>query len=373
MNIEVAHIKPKEVAMAVYCKSDGRAVWKQHVRNEGVVEVDPVDGGGLSPVGRRRLRSKTPSLAESPGGGRRRENVIDTDQCDNVASPKRRRLSRKVSAEIVAASEASAVAPAVSVPAAQGQCGDASTPKKRWLARTTSDEMADAMGCSPFASAASPSRRLKTKTPSDAVSPVIRAGPVNLGEMVCDADDSGGVSSIQASRRPPTEVSSALPSSSGGSMVLGRQSGVSSKLGAGGSGSLLKRRRGDAQGSGGRASGDMVEWLESATRGSSSDPASTVSALGASASAGSAVRQVSREEVASVRHTSAHVSQGRRGVVSGFGAERTTDALGDMERRDVEANLRARQRRDQGERGRVRDLEGNDIDRSSGGAWSLGR
>ena len=43
------------------------------------------------------------------------------------------------------------------------------------------------------------------------------------------------------------------------------------------------------------------------------------------------------------------------------------------ERRDVEANLRARQRRDQGERGRVRDLEGNDIDRSSGGAWSLGR
>ena len=45
MNIEVAHIKPKEVVMAVYCKSDGRAVWKQHVRDEGVVELDPVDGG----------------------------------------------------------------------------------------------------------------------------------------------------------------------------------------------------------------------------------------------------------------------------------------------------------------------------------------
>ena len=139
--------------------------------------------------------------------------------------------------------------------------------------------------------------------------------------------------------------------------------------------SLLKRRRGaeKAQGSEGRESGDLAEWLGSAARGSDSDPAAMVSALGASASAGSAVRQVSREEVASVRHTSAHVSQGRRGVVSGFGAERTTDALGDMERRDVEANLRARQRRDQGERGRVRDLEGNEIDRSSGGAWSLGR
>ena len=135
--------------------------------------------------------------------------------------------------------------------------------------------------------------------------------------------------------------------------------------------SLLKRRRGaeKAQGSDGRESGDLAEWLGSATRGSGSDPAAMVSALGASASAGNAVR----EEVASVRHTSAHVSQARRGVVSGFGAERTTDALGDVERRDVEANLRARQRRDQGERGRVRDLEGNDIDRSSGGAWSLGR
>ena len=137
----------------------------------------------------------------------------------------------------------------------------------------------------------------------------------------------------------------------------------------------MKRRRGadQAQGSGGRVLGDMAEWLESATRGSSSDPASAVSALGVSASAGSAVSQASRAEVASVRLTSAQVSQGRRGIVSGFGAERTTDALGDAERRDVEANLRARQRRDQGERGRVRDFDDNDIDRSSGGAWSLGR
>ena len=98
-----------------------------------------------------------------------------------------------------------------------------------------------------------------------------------------------------------------------------------------------------------------------------------MSACGVGASVGSAVSQASRAEVASVRLTSAHLSQGRRGVVSGFGAERTTDALGDAERRDAEANLRARQRRDQGERGRVRDFDDNDIDRSSGGAWSLGR
>ena len=139
--------------------------------------------------------------------------------------------------------------------------------------------------------------------------------------------------------------------------------------------SLLKRRRDaeKAQGSEGREPGDLAEWFGSAARGSDSDPAAMVSALGASASSGIAVRQDSRGEVASARHTSGHVSQGRRGVVSGFGAERTTDALGDAERRDVEANSRAKQRRDQGERGRVRDFEGNDIDRSSGGAWSLGR
>ena len=118
--------------------------------------------------------------------------------------------------------------------------------------------------------------------------------------------------------------------------------------------------------------GDMAEWLESATRSSGSDSAPAVSACGVGASVGGAVSQASRAEVASVRHASAQVSQGRRGIVSGFGAERTTDALGDAERRDVEANLRARQRRDQGERGRVRDFDDSDIDRSSGSA-SLGR
>ena len=380
MSSEVAHIKPREVVMAVYCKRDGSATWKQHVRDEGVVEVDPVDGGGLSPVRRRRLRSKTPSLAESPAGGRRRENVTGTEQCDNLASPNRRRLSRKISAEIVAASEASAVAPAVSVSTARGQCDAAPTPKKRQLARMTSEEMTDAIGGGSCASVASPARRLRTKTPSDAASPVIRAAlpgenviagrePVDLGEMMCDAEDSGGVSSIQTSRRSPTDAPAALRSSSGASMGLVRQSGASSKLGAGGSGSLLKRRRGarDREGSGGRVVGAMAEWLESATRGGGSDPAATTSALRASASSGSAVSQASRPEVASVRRTSAQVSQGRRGVVSGFGAERTTDALGDAERRDVEANLRARQMRDQGERARARDLENNDI-----GPW-LGR
>ena len=63
----------------------------------------------------------------------------------------------------------------------------------------------------------------------------------------------------------------------------------------------------------------------------------------------------------------------RSGVVSGFGSERTEDALGDQERRDREAITRARLRRDDAVRGRARDFQGNDLDRSIGGAWSLGR
>ena len=64
---------------------------------------------------------------------------------------------------------------------------------------------------------------------------------------------------------------------------------------------------------------------------------------------------------------------GRRGVVSGFGEERTEDALGDRQVRDDEANARARHRREEWVRGRVQDLQGNDLDRSLGGASAAGR
>ena len=78
------------------------------------------------------------------------------------------------------------------------------------------------------------------------------------------------------------------------------------------------------------------------------------------------------EEPVSVGHSKAAPAR-RQGVVSGFGAERTDDALGDQAQRDREAMSRARTRRDDGVRGRVRDFQGNDLDRSAGGAWSLGR
>ena len=128
---------------------------------------------------------------------------------------------------------------------------------------------------------------------------------------------------------------------------------------------MLKRGRGagKAQGSGGRVSGDVAEWVESASRG------------GRAANTGAVIvgGVASQPTSASALQRSVPEPQVCRGVVSGFGSERTTDALGDERRRSDEANQRARHRRDEGERGRVRDFQGNDIDRSSGGAFSLSR
>ena len=83
----------------------------------------------MSPLRHRRLRSKTPSLADSPAGSLRRGNVTTQGQCDEKPSPKKRRLVRKISAEIVAASEASAVAPSMSVSTAREQRDGAQHPR----------------------------------------------------------------------------------------------------------------------------------------------------------------------------------------------------------------------------------------------------
>ena len=60
-------------------------------------------------------------------------------------------------------------------------------------------------------------------------------------------------------------------------------------------------------------------------------------------------------------------------MVSGFGSERTEDALGDQERRDKEAITRARLRRDDAVRGRARDFQGTDLGRSTAvaGPWGV--
>ena len=68
-----------------------------------------------------------------------------------------------------------------------------------------------------------------------------------------------------------------MPFLSATSMMVSGQSACSSREVSGGRVSLLKRRRGaaTAQGSGGRVSGDVAEWVESASRGSEGHPASS--------------------------------------------------------------------------------------------------
>ena len=57
-------------------------------------------------------------------------------------------------------------------------------------------------------------------------------------------------------------------------------------------------------------------------------------------------------------------------VVSGFGAERVEDVRALEERLDEEACDRQRQRREEGERGRMVDFRGRELERNEGGAFS---
>ena len=53
--------------------------------------------------------------------------------------------------------------------------------------------------------------------------------------------------------------------------------------------------------------------------------------------------------------------------------ERCENILADRRRLDEEALQRAAERREQGVRGRVRDVQNCDLNRSAGGAWQAGR
>lgn len=60
-------------------------------------------------------------------------------------------------------------------------------------------------------------------------------------------------------------------------------------------------------------------------------------------------------------------------VVSGFGDERVDDVFNMRQRLDADEQVRARQRREEGTRGRARDFANRDLDRSAGGPWQAGR
>ena len=60
-------------------------------------------------------------------------------------------------------------------------------------------------------------------------------------------------------------------------------------------------------------------------------------------------------------------------IVSGFGDERSEDVAADRARLDAEMLARQSHRKTEGERGRLTDHTGKDLDRSAGSAWKSGR
>ena len=60
-------------------------------------------------------------------------------------------------------------------------------------------------------------------------------------------------------------------------------------------------------------------------------------------------------------------------IVTGFGRERVDDVSAHEARVSRDENRRARQRCEEGQRGRMRDWGDNDLDRCEGGAWHAGK
>ena len=270
-----------------------------------------------------------------------------------VMSPPSRRLCRKTSAPDVSVSEPCAASPRAS--SSKRSIGDAleaspdasfSSPCVRRLRRKASAEEA-VVGASPVTVLPSPSsRRLSRKTSAVEASPSasVPADSVieSVAASVVEECAEERTASVGAAARDVTGV--------------GQASGA---LGQGRAMTTLKRGRGRGRQSGSRRGDAAVGRQDDAA-------AWFLAAADIGGDAGVV------EEPMNVGHSKAAPAR-RQGVVSGFGAERTDDALGDQAQRDKDAMSRARTRRDEGVRGRVRDFQGNDLDRSAGGAWSLGR
>ena len=60
-------------------------------------------------------------------------------------------------------------------------------------------------------------------------------------------------------------------------------------------------------------------------------------------------------------------------IVTGFGSERVEDVAADEAKRVEAGARRGTQRRESGDRGRMRDINDNDLDRSAGAAWHAGK
>ena len=381
---EIAHIKPKEVLLAVYARSDGGAALAQVAEeaaepvavrvDEAVAVLEPQAGPmSVSAQSPRRLRRKTScdvALAGTEVAGLSEGGAAATPRgvpaTGSVMSPASRRLSRKTSATDAAmCGQSSAGSPVASGKKQRiGEAGEASpsamvrSPCSRRLRRKVSAEEA-AVGVGHATVLSSPgSRRLRRKASADEAVPSgnMRPGVGSLSVLAEEAREDGlvgvgGHGSAQSSAACGRRESLARRSSTAdiGAALQGRGA------------STLRRGRGR-----GRHTGSRESVLDAGGRRQEAAAEWFLSAAEMGGSVGAAHEPRGSEDIGSAPSR-------RCGVVSGFGAERTEDALGDQEQRDREAISRARERRETGVRGRARDFQGNELDRSAGGAWAFGR
>jgi len=131
--------------------------------------------------------------------------------------------------------------------------------------------------------------------------------------------------------------------------------------------SRLKRGRNDGKG---RAPQQSAPSQEAASPSSGREQAQGSASM---TSAGLGTTEISRPK-AKAKGKQARAGHRATGVVvSGFGDERCADVDAQRQQLDQQALRRASARRDSGQRGRARDVQDRDLDRSSGGAWHAGR
>ena len=382
---DVSHIKPRQVVLVVYGRADGGATMTSAAAeaaenaavgiDEAVAVLDaepqnvPSSSSGQCA---RRLRRKTSSEVPPPVQDASSEvpppaqdspleleggiasTPTRTPAASLVMSPPSRRLRRKTSAPDASVPESfcAGSSPASGSKRNSDEALEATpdaafaSPCLRRLRRKASAEAA-AVVASPVAALPSPSsRRLQRKTSAVEASPsASMAAESVMGSVATSV-------AVECAQDRTGSIGDVARDVAGG----GR---AADALGRGRVMTTLKRGRGRGR----QAGSQMVD----AGVGSQEDAAAWFLAA-ADIDGGSGVV----DEPRSVVHSGSAPVR-RQGVVSGFGAERTDDALGDQAQRDREALSRARARRDDGVRGRFRDFQGNDLDRSAGGAWSLGR
>ena len=338
---EIAHIKPKEVYMIVYARRDQAWVEGQPdgigcVADGGVIADDEGDGGGVaSGVG------GVVDAVRAAGAGGVREN--GAGEVRVAETPRKRRLSAK-----------SAVAEG-DVVAASPVLREATTPERETKARRLESDLmtvVEEIEMSP--------KNVQRSGDAAQSGEAFSATPRRLRRKT-----SMGATSSQGSPTPRRiSVQSTMEEQElNNHAVLGEAQQVS--IIASAPAQIEERARG--RGSAARRRGRGRGGVESTT-----SAVSVTQSVEPRRSARLAAR-TAEQTLVTTSGTCAEIRQPHARIVTGFGSERIENVADDERRRVAEGVRRAAHRREEGTRGPVTGLDGQDMDRAAGGPWSAGR